>query len=185
MTRSTVAGKLGASDEDWRARISAQERSGISVKQFCKQQGFTEQSFYYWRKRLQTPASMRFALVEADPWRGTAEHAPLELCAQDLRPIGEESSERYEYIPAQLVVVEDVCKKYSGECTVRTATKPAQPIEKSIAGASLLAEVIVAKTADHVPLYRQEKIFERHGVEISRKTMGGWMGQVAGLMKPL
>jgi hypothetical protein len=79
MTRSTVAGKLGASDEDWRARVSAQERSGISVKQFCKQQGLTEQSFYYWRKRLQTPASMRFALVEADPRRGTAEHAPLEL----------------------------------------------------------------------------------------------------------
>jgi transposase len=107
------------------------------------------------------------------------------VCAQDLRPIGEETSERYEYIPAQLMVVEDVCKKYACECTVRTATKPAQPIEKSIAGASLLAEVIVAKTADHVPLHRQEKIFERHGVEISRKTMGGWMGQVAGLMKPL
>jgi len=107
------------------------------------------------------------------------------VCAQDLRPIGEESSERYEYIPAQLIVVEDVCNKYACECTVRTATKPPQPIEKSIAGASLLAEVIVAKTADHVPLHRQEKIFERHGVEISRKTMGGWMGQVADLMKPL
>jgi transposase len=106
-------------------------------------------------------------------------------CAQDLRPIGEESSERYEYIPAQLMVVEDVCKKYACECTVRTATKPAQPIEKSIAGASLLAEVIVAKTVDHIPLNRQEKIFERHGAEISRKTMGGWMGQVAGLMTPL
>ena len=92
------------------------------------------------------------------------------VCAQDLRPIGEESSERYEYIPAQLMVVEDVCKKYACECTVKTATKPPQPIEKSTAGASLLAEVIVAKTADHVPLNRQEKIFERHGVEISRKT---------------
>ena len=79
MTRSTVAGKLGASDEDWRARISAQERSGISVKQFCKQQRLTELSFYYWRKRLQTPASMRFALVEAEPRRGTADHAALEL----------------------------------------------------------------------------------------------------------
>jgi transposase len=107
------------------------------------------------------------------------------VCAQDLRPIGEESSERYEYIPAQVIVVEDVCKKYACECTVKTATKPPQPIEKSTAGASLLAEVIVAKTADHVPLNRQEKIFERHGVEISRKTMGGWMGQVADLMKPL
>ena len=81
------------------------------------------------------------------------------VCAQDLRPIGKESSERYEYIPAQVIVVEDVCKKYACECTVKTATKPPQPIEKSTAGGSLLAEVIVAKTADHVPLNRQEKIF--------------------------
>ena len=107
------------------------------------------------------------------------------VCAQELRPIGEETSERYEYVPAQLTVVEDVCKKYACACTVKTATKPAQPIEKSTAGASLLGEVIVSKTADHVPLNRQEKIFKRHGVEISRKTMGGWMGQCADLMKPL
>ena len=52
-------------------------------------------------------------------------------CQQDLRPIGEESSERYEYIPAQLMVVEEVRKKYACACTVKTATKPAQPIEKS------------------------------------------------------
>jgi transposase len=64
-----------------------------------------------------------------------------------------------------------VCKKYACGCTVRTATKPPQPIEKSTAGASLLAQVIVAKVADHLPLNRQEKIFERHGVDISRKTM--------------
>src|ERR1700722_6027566 len=106
-------------------------------------------------------------------------------CQQDLRPIGEESSERYEYIPAQLLVVEDVCKKYACDCTIRTATKPSQPIEKSTAGASLLAQVIVAKTADHLPLHRQEKIFERHGVDISRKTMGGWLAQCADLLKPL
>ena len=106
-------------------------------------------------------------------------------CEQDLRPIGEESSERYEYIPAQLTVIEDVCKKYACACTVKTATKPSQPIEKSTAGASLLAQVIVAKTADHLPLHRQEKIFERHGVDISRKTMGGWLAQCADLLKPL
>jgi len=106
-------------------------------------------------------------------------------CQQDLRPIGEESSERYEYIPAQLTVIEDVCKKYACACAVKTATKPSQPIEKSTAGASLLAQVIVAKTAHHLPLHRQEKIFERHGVEISRKTMCGWLAQCADLLKPL
>jgi transposase len=106
-------------------------------------------------------------------------------CHQDLRPIGEESSERYEYVPAQVTVIEDVCKKYACACTVKTATKPPQPIEKSTAGASLLAQVIVAKTADHLPLHRQEKIFARHGVDISRKTMCGWLAQCAYLLKPL
>jgi transposase len=106
-------------------------------------------------------------------------------CDQDLHPIGEESSERYEYVPAQLTVIEDVCKKYACACTVKTATKPPQPIEKSTAGASLLAQVIVAKTVDHLPLNRQEKIFARHGVEISRKTMCGWMAQSAELLDPL
>lgn len=108
-----------------------------------------------------------------------------ETCNQDLRPIGEETSERYEYVPAQLTVIEDVCKKYACGCTVKTATKPAQPIEKGTAGASLLAQVIVAKTVDHLPLNRQEKIFERHGADISRKTMGGWMAQSAELLHPL
>lgn len=106
-------------------------------------------------------------------------------CEKDLRPIGEETSERYEYIPAQLKVVEDVCKKYACDCTVKTATKPPQPIEKSIAGASLLAQTIVAKTVDHLPLNRQEKIFQRHGADISRQTMCGWLAQCAGLLKPL
>ena len=106
-------------------------------------------------------------------------------CAQDLRLIGEESSERYEYIPASLTVVEETCLKYACGCTVRTAGKPPQPIEKSIAGASLLAHVIVSKMADHLPLHRQEKMFERHSVEISRKTMCGWMAQSAGLLMPL
>jgi transposase len=110
-------------------------------------------------------------------------HCPS--CRRDLRPIGAESSERYEYIPAQLTVIEDVCKKYACACTVRTATKPAQPIEKSTAGASLLAQVIVSKLADHLPLHRQEKIFERHGVDLSRKSMCGWMAQCADLLKPL
>ena len=47
------------------------------------------------------------------------------------------------------------------------------------------AQVIVAKWADHQPLHRQEKMFERHGIEISRKTMGGWMAQCAELLDPL
>ncbi len=106
-------------------------------------------------------------------------------CAQDLRRIGEDVSSRYEYIPASMLVIEEVCVKYACACTVRTAVKPEQPIARSTAGASLLAQVIVAKYADHQPLHRQEKMLARHGVEISRKTMGGWMAQCAALLEPL
>ncbi len=106
-------------------------------------------------------------------------------CGRDLRLIEEETSERYEYIPASVKVIEDVRLKYACACTIRTAGKPAQPIEKSTASASLLAQVIVAKWADHQPLHRQEKMFVRHGVTISRKTIGGWMAQCAKLLDPL
>jgi transposase len=106
-------------------------------------------------------------------------------CDQDMRRIGEEVSERYEYIPAQMKVIEDACFTYACACTVKTAAKPAQPIEKSTAGASLLAQVIVSKLADHLPLHRQAKMFRRHGVELSDQTMCGWMAQCAALLEPL
>jgi hypothetical protein len=66
--------------DDWAERIAAQQRSGISVKQFCKGQGLTEYSFYAWRKRLQESGPVRFALVERSVRRQerTAESA-LEL----------------------------------------------------------------------------------------------------------
>jgi transposase len=96
-------------------------------------------------------------------------------CGKDLRLIAEVTSERYEYIPASMKVIQDVCLKYACACTVWTATKPPQPIEKSTAGASLLAQVIVAKWADHQPLHRQEKMFERHASRSRAKPWAaGW-----------
>jgi transposase-like protein len=66
--------------DEWVERIAAQGRSGMSVKQFCQQQGVTECSFYAWRKRLRESGPMRFALVERSSRRQerTAE-AALEL----------------------------------------------------------------------------------------------------------
>ena len=108
-------------------------------------------------------------------------------CARPMDKIGEEVSERLEYVPATLKVIEDVRAKYACNCGggVKTASKPPQPIEKGVAGASLLAQVVVSKYADHCPLHRQEGIFRRHGAEISRKTMCGWMKQTADLLAPL
>ena len=106
-------------------------------------------------------------------------------CGQDLRHIGEEVSERYEYIPAQMMVIEDACQKYACACKIVTASKPAQPIEKSTASASVLAQVIVSKVADHLPLHRQVKMFGRFGVALSDQTLGGWLRQSAELLEPL
>src|SRR5215469_16031575 len=58
------AKSANARADKWAERIAAQQRSGISVKQFCKEQGLTEYSFYAWRKRLHESGPVRFALVE-------------------------------------------------------------------------------------------------------------------------
>lgn len=108
-----------------------------------------------------------------------------EGCNQPLRHIGEEVSERYEYLPARMIVIEDACQKYACACTLRTATKPAQPIEKSTASASVLAQVIVGKVADHLPVHRQVKMFRRWGVDLADQTLCGWLQQSAGLLEPL
>jgi hypothetical protein len=55
--------------DEWAERIAAQQRSGMSVKQFCKDRGLTEYSFYAWRKRLQESGPVRFALVERNARR--------------------------------------------------------------------------------------------------------------------
>jgi transposase len=108
-------------------------------------------------------------------------------CQGDLKRIGEEVSERLEYVPASLVVIEEVCQKYACPkgCTVITAEKPVAPVEKGLAGPGLLAQVAVSKYGDHLPLYRQADIFRRQGVELSRQTMGDWMRACAELVSPL
>src|SRR5215469_5167332 len=74
------AKSANARADKWAERIAAQQRSGVSVKQFCKEQGVSEYSFYAWRKRLHESGPVRFALVERNARRQerTAE-AALEL----------------------------------------------------------------------------------------------------------
>ena len=62
---------------------------------------------------------------------------------------------------------------------VAQAVLPARPIEKGRPGPGLLAHVVTSKYADHLPLYRLEQIFERHGVQVTRRTLSEWNGAVA------
>ena len=111
---------------------------------------------------------------------------PQHGCA--LQPMGEDTSEQLEFIPAQVRVLRHVCKKYRcPDCEGRllTAAKPPQPIPKSIATASLLAFIVVSKYLDGLPLYRQCQIFSRIGFEADRTTLANWMIACGQLIQPL
>jgi transposase len=110
-------------------------------------------------------------------------------CGQLKSCIGEEISEKLDYIPARLQVERHIRLKYACKScegveddgpTVMIAAPPVQLIPKSNATAGLLAHIAVSKFSDAVPLYRQEKIFDRLGIEISRAVMAKWMVQAAG-----
>jgi transposase len=84
-------------------------------------------------------------------------------CGGTLRPLGEDVSEVLEYVPARFKVIRTVRPKLSCACCSRILQEPAphRPIDKGLAGPGLLAHVLVAKYADHLPLYRQSEIYAR------------------------
>jgi transposase len=116
-------------------------------------------------------------------------------CAQGhkRRKIGEEITEQLEFFPACFKVLQHVqykygcadCEKNGDNPQIELAPKPPQPIEKGLAGPGLLAYVIVSKLADHLPLYRLEKIFERQDLHVAGSTMCGWIMSAATLVAPL
>jgi transposase len=115
-------------------------------------------------------------------------------CGCTLSRIGADTCEKLDYVPAKMRVLRHIRYKYackgcegidSSEPTVKIAPAPVQLIAKSIATEGLLAHIIVSKFADALPLYRQEKIFERIGVQISRATMANWVVAAAERCKPL
>ena len=109
-------------------------------------------------------------------------------CGGGMKWIGEEVSEQLDYRPACLFIRQHARAKYA--CTdcqesVVLAPMPQQPIEKGLPGPGLIAHVIVSKFEDHLPLNRQERIFKRYGLAISRSTQGHWAGFAADLIEPL
>ena len=94
-----------------------------------------------------------------------------------LSEIGEVISEQLDIIPAKIQVIRHIRKKYActcGQC-IKTAPLPAQPIPKSMASPGLLAHIAVSKYQDALPLYRQETILQRIGVDLPRATLANWM----------
>jgi len=114
------------------------------------------------------------------------------VCTNDashtLAEIGRESSDQLKFIPARIEIVRHIRPKYAcPQCKagVAIAPMPKLPIPKSLATPSLLAHVATSKYVDALPLYRQEKIFHRLGLDLSRATLASWMIKVGELVEPL
>ena len=108
-------------------------------------------------------------------------------CGGELKHLGDDVSEMLEYVPEHFKVIRRVRPKLAcGRCDkIVQAEAPSRPIARGMAGPGLLAHVLVSKYCDHLPLYRQEEIYEREGVELDRATLADWVGSVSGLLQPL
>lgn len=117
-----------------------------------------------------------------------AEERTCSCCQREMTPFGEEVRQTLDYEPAKITVVETVRVKYScPDCHegVVVAPAPEAILAKGLAEAGMLAYVAVSKYADHLPLYRLERILMRSGLSISRNTLGDWIDHIADTFSPV
>ncbi len=130
--------------------------------------------------------------------RALPEHLPREeivheaacacpTCGGELRPLGEDVSEMLEYVPEHYKVIRHVRPKFSCAACQKIVQSPApgRPIARGLAGPGFLAHVLVAKYADHLPLYRQSQMYAREGLQLDRSTLADWVGGASALLDPL
>ncbi|MGZ9706454.1 IS66 family transposase [Pseudomonas sp. GNP013] len=132
-------------------------------------------------KRAPLPPQFPRTLIHHEPDNSHCQ------CGCALKRIGEDASEKLDYTPGVFTVERHIRGKWACEqCeTLIQAPVPAHVIDKGVPTAGLLAHIMVAKFADHLPLYRQEKIFGRAGLPIARSTLAQWVGQTGVQLQPL
>ena len=109
-------------------------------------------------------------------------------CQGELHRIGEDRSERLDIVPAQFRVLVTRRPKYACracEDGVVQAPAPARLIEGGLPTEATVAQVLVSKYADHLPLYRQAQIYARQGIDLDRSTLADWVGHAAFHLRPL
>jgi transposase len=108
-------------------------------------------------------------------------------CGCQMKRIGQDVSEKLDYEPGVFTVERHVRGKWACTRCQKLVQAPVAPhiIDKGIPTAGLLAQVLVAKFLDHLPLYRQEHIFKRAGMAIARSTLAQWVGECGAQLQPL
>jgi transposase len=132
-------------------------------------------------KRSPLPANLPRRVIAHEP------DSTMCGCGCAMKRIGEDVAEKLDYVPGVFTVERHVRGKWvCANCeTLTQAPVPAHVIDKGIPTAGLLAQVLVAKYADHLPLYRQETIFARAGLALPRSTLGQWVGVCGVRLQPL
>lgn len=108
-------------------------------------------------------------------------------CGAALVPIGEHVSEKLDCKPLEFFVRRDVFPQYACRACLTVTAEEVRPaiIDRGQAAPGLLAQVTIAKYVDHLPLYRQEAIYARSGIELGRSTMAEWIGAIGVALAPL
>jgi transposase len=108
-------------------------------------------------------------------------------CGQPMQRIGEDVAEKLDYTPGVFSVERHIRGKWVCACCEKLVQAPVAPhvIDKGLPTTGLLAQVLVGKYLDHLPLYRQEAIFERAGHAIARSTLAQWVGECGVHLQPL
>ncbi len=135
--------------------------------------------------RARLPSHLKRRRVEHEP---APEDCVCSGCKKPMTRIGEEVSEQLDFHPASFEVVEHVRAKYAcPTCKegVTVAPVPDKLVEKGLATAGLIAQVVTAKFSDHVPLARQVGIYAREGVDLSRSTLLEFVNVAADLLSPV
>ena len=132
-------------------------------------------------KRQVLPANLPRTEIHHEPDSTTC------TCGCQMKRIGEDVAEKLDYVPGVFSVERHIRGKWAcAHCeTLIQAPVDAHVIDKGIPTTGLLAQVLVAKFADHLPLYRQESIFGRAGLAIARSTLGAWVGSCGVQLQPL
>ncbi|WP_425508253.1 IS66 family transposase [Tahibacter soli] len=133
-------------------------------------------------KRLPLPEHLPREEVRHEPASCTCTQ-----CGNALTPMGEDVTEQLDCKPAEFFVRRHIYPKYACRAceTVTAAPSQASVIERGRPAPGLLAHVLVGKYADHLPLYRQQQIYQRSGVELARSTLADWTGAAGVALMPL
>ena len=187
-----VRAEFGSSSEQWAAQIPLINGGEAGVAMQAKEapaQTCANDAQIDRRLPAHLPREVQEHLPETDDTHHDSTGRPCgcTACGARLRKIGEDVSEQLEYVPAHFKVIRHVRPKLVcvGCQAIFQASAPSRPIARGVAGAGLLAHVLVAKYCDHLPLYRQSGIYARSGVELDRSTLAGWVDQAGQLLDPL